>query len=181
MGAIGNKRHTYNIKEEPILLNGVHNILEEAKQKDLIVNNQVNIEEIIKQQYPQILLEFRPLASEISGELIKEKDTWHMIINSKHSKTRQRFTMGHELGHYVYHRRETSQFIDTLFYRQNELKSSIEYMADEFAALLLMPEDLIKSCFSKGVNNVGVLASTFGVSNEAITYRLQQLNYKISY
>ena len=171
MGAIGNKKHTYNIKEEPSLLNGVHNILEEAKQKDLIANDQVNIEEIIKQQYPQILLEFRPLDSEISGELIKEKDIWHMIINSNHSTTRQRFTMGHELGHYVYHRRETSQFVDTLFYRQNELKSSIEYMADE----------LIKACLSKGVNNVGVLASTLGVSNEAITYRLQQLNYKISY
>lgn len=181
MGAIGKKNHIYNIKEEPSLLNGVHNILEEAKQKKYIVGNQVNIEEIIKQQYPQILLEFRPLDSEISGELIKNKDAWHMIINSNHSKTRQRFTMGHELGHYVYHRRETLQFVDTLFYRQNELKSSIEYMADEFAALLLMPEELIKSCLSKGINNVGLLASTFGVSNEAMTYRLQQLNYKISY
>ena len=181
MGAIGNKKHTYSIKEEPTLLNSVHNILEGAKERDLIVDNQVNIEEIIKQQYPQILLEFKPIESGISGELIKEGELWHMIINSNHSKTRQRFTMGHESGHYVYHRRETSRFIDTLFYRQNELKSSVEYMADEFAALLLMPEELIKSCLSRGVNSVGTLASTFGVSNEAMTYRLQQLNYKISY
>lgn len=181
MGAIGKKKHTYSIKEEPTLLNSVHNILEDAKEKDLIVNNQVNIEEIIKQQYPQILLEFKPLEPGVSGELIKKGELWYMIINSNHSETRQRFTIAHELGHYVYHRRETSQFIDTLFYRQNEVKSSVEYMADEFASLILMPEDLIKSCLSKGINSVGALASTFGVSNEAMTYRLQHLNYKISY
>lgn len=181
MGAIGVKKHTFNKADEPPLLNNVSKILQVANQNGQITNGQVDIEQIIRLQYPEILLEFKPLADDVSGELRYAEENWHMIINIKHSKTRQRFTMGHELGHYVYHRRETSQFVDTLFYRQNQLKSSIEYMADEFASLILMPEALVKSSIEKGINSVAKLASTFNVSSEAMTYRLQNLNYKINY
>lgn len=181
MGAIGIKKHTSNNAKEPTLFNNVSSILEVANQNGQIKNGEVDVEQIIRQQFDDISLEFQPLDNDVSGELKYAEGKWLMIININHSKVRQRFTMGHELGHYIYHRRENSQFVDTLFYRQNELKSSIEYMADEFAASILMPEDFIKDFIRKGINTVAKLASTFNVSNEAMTYRLQDLNYKISY
>ena len=56
---------------------------------------------------------------------------------------------------------------------------SIEYSANEFAARLLMPEDVVRKLISNGVKNIGVLASKFGVSSAAMKHRVLSLGYKM--
>ena len=53
----------------------------------------------------------------------------------------------------------------------------MEYMADQFAAQLLMPEDDIKKLVGEGVKTVKEMASRFEVSLEAMKYRLEELGY----
>ena len=69
-------------------------------------------------------------------------------------------------------------FEDAVFFR-NKQKSSMEYMADQFAARLLMPEDDVNELVRNGVRTVKEMASRFGVSLEAMKYRLEQLGYGI--
>ena len=53
----------------------------------------------------------------------------------------------------------------------------MEYMADEFAARLLMPESDVNALLKSGVKTVKEMAAKFDVSLEAMKYRLEQLGY----
>lgn len=55
----------------------------------------------------------------------------------------------------------------------------MEYMADQFAARLLMPESDINTLLKNGVKTVKEMASEFDVSLEAMKYRLEQLGYGV--
>ena len=61
-------------------------------------------------------------------------------------------------------------FEDSVFFRSSQ-KSSMEYMADQFAARLLMPESNIKTLLKRNVKTVKEMASIFDVSLEAMKYR----------
>ena len=55
----------------------------------------------------------------------------------------------------------------------------MEYMADDFAARLLMPENDIKILLSQGIKTVKEMAVRFDVSLEAMKYRLEELGYSV--
>ena len=55
----------------------------------------------------------------------------------------------------------------------------MEYMADQFAARLLMPENDVNELVKSGVKTVKEMSLKFGVSLEAMKYRLEQLGYGI--
>ena len=55
----------------------------------------------------------------------------------------------------------------------------MEYMADQFAARLLMPENDVNELVKSGVKTVKEMSLIFGVSLEAMKYRLEQLGYGI--
>ena len=55
----------------------------------------------------------------------------------------------------------------------------MEYMADQFAARLLMPESDVHALLDNGVKTVKEMASKFDISLEAMKYRLEQLGYCI--
>lgn len=182
MGSIGKKKKLgYVIPPEPYMLNDPRAITKKAKEDGLQDSNgKLDIKSFIVKNYPEVQLVMQPLESNISGELICNNGKWSIIINTKHPSTRQRFTMSHELGHYVSHRQKNNKFSDSLFYRKNEKKDSLEYQADKFAAEILMPESFVRSAINRGIINVDELADMFGVSGQAMIYRLKDLNYKVN-
>jgi Zn-dependent peptidase ImmA (M78 family) len=181
MGAIGNKPKKFRSAEnyeEPELLVDLESIRKKAKDEGYVKGNRFDIECFIKDKYPNIIIKREPFSSDISGRLRMEDGVWVMSVNSLHPIVRQRYTLGHELGHYLNHRDSMKSFEDSTFFRSSQ-KSSMEYMADQFAARLLMPESDVRALLDNGVKTVKEMASKFDVSLEAMKYRLEQLGYCI--
>lgn len=95
-----------------------------------------------------------------------------IYINRDDPQTRKVFTLAHELGHYFMH---DSKNVDIL-YREKDNRTSDEREADHFAAMILMPEDTIRTYWTIA-ESVQDLANTFGVSYQAMLNRLRDLGY----
>lgn len=116
----------------------------------------------------------------ISGLIRKDAERggssgYAIYTNAKHRKTRRRFTIAHELGHYVLHRDEIGEgegITDDALYR-SRLGGPLERQANRFAANLLMPRDLIVEAINQGVDSVEKLAAKFEVSRSAMSICLE--------
>jgi Zn-dependent peptidase ImmA (M78 family) len=114
----------------------------------------------------------------VSGMLVKASgyDDPEILLNGSDSRNRQRFTCAHELGHYNRRARTGDEgpwkyidYRDALASRGN---NPDEVYANQFAAELLMPGELVKK---KWPDDVSALAYEFGVSADAMTFRLKNL------
>ncbi len=118
------------------------------------------------------------LPEEVSGALLKERGKDPVIyLHSSDSDVRKRFTCAHELGHYYLRLGEdTYESVDL---RDKTLSAagnnSDEVFANNFAASLLMPEDEVKKRASLSKLE---LVKFFGVSGEAMKWRLKNLGVK---
>lgn len=121
-----------------------------------------------------------------SGVLVVRADQAVIGVNKRHPRRRQRFTIAHELAHYVLHRHAAHVFVDSTltFYRDKASAEGIdrqEIEANAFAAELLMPEDLLRQLSSGQELDlyddiaVAKLATRFDVSEQALTIRLMNL------
>ena len=119
------------------------------------------------------------LPAEVSGMLRKRAgyEDPEILLNASDSRNRQRFTCAHELGHYNHRVKEGLdgewEFVD----RRDPLSSQglerDEIYANKFAAGLLMPQIEVKSRADDP--NVASLALDFGVSADAMRFRLENL------
>jgi len=111
-----------------------------------------------------------------SGMIVKraEEDRARAYINTRESRQRQRFTLAHELGHYV------ERMIDA---RDREFAVSearttqydlTEFYADQFAGALLMPEDKIRAV-TPNLDDALAVSLAFDVSIPAAQKRLVRL------
>lgn len=135
----------------------------------------VDVEEIAKALGLAIIRE--AMDDDISGFLEKRLSGWVLGVNAYHHPLRQRFTIAHEVAHFVLHRGQQTQFEDQTFARRSSSRNPMEREADAFAAELLMPEDQVRSAIRNGNRSLNDLASEFGVSSLAMKYRLQALKY----
>jgi Zn-dependent peptidase ImmA (M78 family) len=104
-----------------------------------------------------------------------------IAVNSSYLKPpgRQRFTAAHEIGHHLLGQklklRPKLFFIDGLKTR----KTVVERACDRFAALLLMPEALVRQWFDElsanPENRTAIMSERFGVSTWALRVRLREL------
>ena len=85
-------------------------------------------------------------------------------------EVRKRFTIAHEIGHYLLHSRQGEKKIRVARQGSNRL----EWEANWFAAAFLMPEDWVKQEY-KLEKDVGVLSGIFNVSIDAMNIRLKAL------
>jgi Zn-dependent peptidase ImmA (M78 family) len=144
-----------------------------------------------------ILVRYQPFAEDLSGVLVKEQSQTVIGVNSSQAITRQRFTIAHELGHYTLGH-EGEVFVDKMLRHQavvirRDGKSSLgqdlyEIQANQFAAELLMPRELLVRQVSKRLDKkpnvssaelVMDLARAFLVSTQAMEYRLTNLGSMI--
>ena len=98
-------------------------------------------------------------------------------VNSKHARVRQRFSIGHELGHYLMghenydhgatYVEERPSFLDPQ-HRQ-------EVEANEFSAQLLMPPTMLKRDVSEIGLDSAALAKRYEVSEQAMWIQLIDL------
>ena len=144
--------------------------------------------EIVRQMLPSTpygagVREIKPpveiIGDAFEGMLARDPDdhaVWGIAYNGKARGERQRFTIAHELGHFILHRSQKQSFncdsqsvhtgIDGL--RQ------IEREADEFAGNLLMPGDLLREWISNqriDLHVLSAIAKRFQVSFEALCIR----------
>lgn len=160
-----------------VLLRSASDLRKLGEQNDCYDNMALDIEKLI-QYIPGVKLEYADMDSTLSGSLSKQGEFWLIKVNKVHSKTRQRFSIAHELGHFVYHKDDENEFVDTTFFR-GMTSDNFENTANRFASELLMPEDQVRQLIEKdNVRSVSELASRFGVSSAAMLYRVKELNYK---
>ncbi len=119
---------------------------------------------------------------EVSGLLLTHLgEIWVDATEAGQWDTRRRFTVGHEVGHYLIHRDGRPQ----IFCRKVDIveeeepprsgptpKPIPELEADAFAAALLMPEHLIREHADSCGRDIGVMKERFECSHKAMLYRL---------
>ena len=101
---------------------------------------------------------------------------WGIFYNGKAPAERQRFTIAHELGHFVLHRGQRPNFScdKESVYSGADRMRSIEREADDFASNLLMPGDLLRDAISDrriDLHVLSALAKRFQVSFESLCIR----------
>jgi Zn-dependent peptidase ImmA (M78 family) len=114
----------------------------------------------------------------ISGAIGKDDRGYFIIVNSNHPKVRQRFTLAHEIAHYVLHRDQIGKegIKDTWMYR-SKVSDPDERAANKLAAEILMPVDLLgRASVENGLQlnerDLDALAKALGVSTTALAIRL---------
>lgn len=109
----------------------------------------------------------------LSGKLKNNRGEFQILVNATHAYVRQRFTIAHELAHYILHRESIGDGIsDDALYRSG-LSSKMETEANKLAADILMPRELIDRTFLiDKLNTVDQMATKFAVSNSAMSIRL---------
>jgi Zn-dependent peptidase ImmA (M78 family) len=128
---------------------------------------------------------------DLSGFMYRDRHEGTAVIgvNCGHSKNRQRFTICHEIGHFILHNQE-GVHIDRRFQLKLRNKTSSEgtdieeQEANLFAAEMLMPESFLEEDI-KTIDVVDLedeevianLAKRYQVSTQAMTVRLSYLRY----
>lgn len=109
----------------------------------------------------------------VCGAIVKDPDGKFTIwTNGKHHENRRRFTVAHELAHFVLHRDAIGDGIedDALF--RSSLGGLIERQANAYAAELLMPMEQVQNCIKDGASSIEQLAACMRVSKTAMSIRL---------
>lgn len=117
---------------------------------------------------------------DVSGYIERRAGSWVIGVNQYDHPRRQRFTIAHELAHFLLHRQiiedEGGRHNDVIMMRDGSI-NPIEQEANSFAAELLMPQPEIKNMVQQGISTIKDLAMNFGVSTAAMHYRLSKLGY----
>lgn len=161
--------------------------------KQYLSNAPVNVEAIIR-CWGIELDKNADLPEGVAGEIRKKEDGGYKIsVNKKDHYYRQRFTMAHELGHFMYHAQKMGDVgtSDSVRYRSldnSNIGDQEEIEANKFGASILMPEDLvIKYAVEKKLINgdqvnqdaLKEIATAFQVSKVAMEIRINGLKQKI--
>jgi Zn-dependent peptidase ImmA (M78 family) len=145
-------------------------------------------ENIVRDKGDLFLYETDVLKEQTSGAIFYDQDKKKFVIaiNQSKPKTRKYFTTAHELGHYFLHQeiiKREDVLIDgentldgtNILYRLDEPeKSKIETEANNFAASLIMPSELVEKAWNT-FHSVEECANIFNVSVAAMSIRLERL------
>jgi len=121
----------------------------------------------------------------VSGEAFSGFSFWHkeygpcILLNAKEPKGRKNFTLAHELAHLLYNDGSSVCYIPA---RIEVSVRGLEYKANELAIEVLLPESGTVEDFKKrnisnspSTKELAQMASRWGVSIQALGYRLENL------
>lgn len=133
------------------------------------------------------------LEKDVSGLLVWSNNRASIFVNKTEEKKRQRFSIAHELGHYILchyaHQGDHVHVDQGVRILQRNAKSSegvdsMEIEANQFAASILMPSHLIRIKVEEVSGGktldeqmIPKIAESFAVSVQAMTIRLVRLGY----
>ncbi len=165
--------------------------------EELLNQNNIKVPPIVVEELASALgvtIQYKPADDKLSGFLIRDLKNHRAVIgvNSSHPQNRKRFTIAHEIGHFLLHESEKVYMdgINNIFRVQHRNQDSSkgssveEKEANLFAAELLMP----KKFLAKDLDNCSTLnlldeeelkklADSYQVSTQALTFRLAYLGY----
>ncbi len=164
----------------------------ETKTEEILLQNDLfeagfDVEKLTKKLGVEVVPE--KLDDDVSGLFVRIHNRPVISYNKNNSiPTRKRFTIAHELGHYILHS-DKPLFIDKkpkVMFRNSASSSGEELQereANHFAAALLMPTKLIReeiiNIVDEDINPIEYLAKKFKVSEQAMTFRLANLGYDV--
>ena len=148
----------------------------------------VRIVDLCKKMGISVFEEYLP--KDVSGFIVIQEEPFHdynsgrvIVANLSDSAERRRFTIAHELAHYLLHRDDNQPLYA---HRDAGQNGGIEREANIFASNILMPEDLVRSFLDEIKDEVPgklfdsykiiLLADQFAVSRPAAETRLKELN-----
>jgi Zn-dependent peptidase ImmA (M78 family) len=117
------------------------------------------------------------LDKNISGKLFRDpvnggSSGFSIVVNAPDALNRKRFTVAHEIAHFILHRNQIGEGLsDDTFYRSG-LSTAQEVEANKMAADIIMPYQLIDSLQRNGTVSVSDLARALQVSEVAMMIRL---------
>lgn len=132
---------------------------------------------------------YAPTTDDVSGALIRNGSSAIIAVNSAQHENRQRFTIAHEIGHFILHKRAQSHFdedfrIDFRNSVSSEATQRDEIIANRFAAALLMPEGFLRKDLMRmevggreADEVIQSLAVRYKVSRRAMELRLLNLGF----
>jgi hypothetical protein len=124
----------------------------------------------------------------VSGLLLTDLgEIWVNRAEAEQWEGRRRFTIGHEVGHYLIHQESESE-VRRIFCRTADIaeddddtvrdgptpKPRAELEADAFAAAMLMPEHLIREHAATCGEDIETMKALFHCSHKAMKYRLNR-------
>ncbi len=122
-----------------------------------------------------------PFPEKRRGVVLIEDGVKAIGVNEKHPITLQRYTIAHELGHFINgHAHFENEFIEdeTIFYDHHFQQ---EREADAFAAELLMPKDFLENDLAISGIDETLLLAKYLVSKQAFWIRLNSLRLAEKY
>lgn len=121
-----------------------------------------------------------PLDASVAGLIVQsgEDQPVEVFINQSDRSTRQRFTLAHEIGHFVKRTKTPGQSLLGFIDYRDELAGRgtdpEEIWANAFAAELLMPSFAVRNYWASGMS-VQKMAKEFDVSRSAMETRISAL------
>ncbi len=118
------------------------------------------------------------LSEDVSGVLKRDKahggeSGFSIVVRASDSFQRQRFTVAHEIAHFLLHRDSIGMELSENALYRSGLSTRQEAEANRLAAEILMPRHMIDWCVPRiGSNDPKTLASAFKVSEAAMKIRL---------
>jgi len=117
----------------------------------------------------------RPFPNALSALILRHGKNAFIGVNSHQAPVRQRFSVAHELGHFVLHHAD-HHFIDYAGSPEGEVPGydwEHERAANQFAAELLMPAEMVTR--DARTTSLPRLARRYDVSQEAMGFRVANL------
>ncbi|NKE43640.1 ImmA/IrrE family metallo-endopeptidase [Roseomonas frigidaquae] len=116
------------------------------------------------------------LSDDVSGKIERTRGGYRVTVNASHPRRRQRFTLAHEIAHFIMHRDLIGDgIVDNAMYRSAGLSDEIERQANRYAADILMPAAAVRRLYRQNVKSFAAMANAFDVSAEAAQVRMKDL------
>ncbi len=156
-------------------------LIERLSERDRAIIEQAQLQVPVKlgdiSQSLGLSVKASTLPAGVSGEIRPQGNSFEIKVNRHDSRGRQRFTVAHELAHYLLHRDQIgSGLTDDVLYRSS-LSDAREAEANRLAAQILMPRESVLDAVRKYNGNpeqlYADLAHIFGVSEMAMRIRIE--------
>jgi Zn-dependent peptidase ImmA (M78 family) len=158
----------------------------------------VNIEEKIRKNNIELNKYCFDLRDDILGEIKKEDGKFKINIQARDHYYRKRFTMGHELAHFIKHKELIGDGVDdgkvgnklyrTMYRKNDKITPKEEVEANRYSAELLIPNELANFIYENffkdikkedsmdiDINFLEFLSKKFQVSAAVVSFRIKNL------
>ena len=119
------------------------------------------------------------LGKDISGKIVREigmggRSGYAIYVNPREAFVRQRYTIAHELSHFLLHREGIGDGVTEGAKYRGPFSAPEEREANAKAAEILMPAEAVRKAYT-ATRSVPALARQFKTSEDAMRIRLQEL------